>query len=296
MNQPPDNFVAATTFESDDPFAYKRAADPDRRVKDRPRDPFQFAYNPDEWGIDYRGRLVPQISHIAMGVGNGAVDPQTGDTTQHRRELEARGWRFVPLDFLGDGSYVRRYRNTKGQAVHRSVFAVPTAGAPGLPTRWVPDQEAIDGFIELMRLRGLIEQPRPEVVAQLIEQQEHRLDNYLKKAPTDDSRRADLYKRRIEGCEAALATLRTELEKSEREHGRRAATGRDMVSRALKAARGEAVAAPEAPAASPLDRARARAAGQAVPIPEAAADPGDPDDGAPSLEPPPAKRTRTKGA
>lgn len=217
--------------------AKKEAAN---RVNDLPRPNFIFFYCPDDWHVDFRGKLMPTVVHISKEPGSGAVSPD-GDFAPQELALKKRG--FLPIDhevIAADTDYVAPYRNRKGRVVHRTVFQRPYATVEGV-TNWAFDQDAWDDFIALLRAKGVIRRPRPEILSGMLEQQRELLRN--KRSPrTDDGEAIERYNEKIKRIHAAIDVLTAEVAASEKEYGKSAAPGRVVVLDQLKAARAEAEA------------------------------------------------------
>lgn len=196
------------------------------RVKDLPRGNFMFFYHPDEWAMDHRGRLMPTVIHCSKDPGSGAV-AANGDFTPAELEYRKRGWLPIPHETLGEVDYVAPYRNTKGKMVHRTIFQRGYNTAEGT-TRWAFDQEAWDAFIALLRKRGLIKQPRPEVVSGLLEAAQEALRN-IRAPRSDDGEKMERYLERVEVLKRQIAVLCDELGASYEAHGRPSSPGRSKV-------------------------------------------------------------------
>lgn len=224
----------STVFTAEESPNVTRRRDAAGRVNDRPRDNFMMFYHPDEWGIDYRGKLFPQISHMSKGVGCGAVDPQTGDFTAAQAEYQQRGFVPIPHDVLGeDWDYVVAYRNRKGQRVCRTAFQTPHQSSPSSPTMWEHDQEAADAFIEALRAMKIIKPPRPEVLRNMLSQQQTLLAT--KKTPrTDDGAAMERYNARIARIQTAIKTLEKEIVDAIAYYGETPSPARDVVRSKLR--------------------------------------------------------------
>lgn len=222
------------------------AADAAGRVSDRPRGNFVFGYHPEEWQMDVAGRLVPVIVHLSRDPGINGVGPD-GSFRSAKVQYEERGYVLIPHDVLGDTDYVAPYLNKKGAKVHRTLFQTGYNDATG-NTQWAFDQEAWDAFIDLLRERGVIAQPRPEVLHGLLEQVRQTLAN--KRIPrSDDQSKVDSYNMQCDLLKAQIATLEREHVKSVQVHGQGSSPGRSVVLELLgrqKAA--DIVAAPAADA------------------------------------------------
>jgi hypothetical protein len=239
----------------------KAARDAENRVKDSPRGNFIFAYHPDEWVLDHRGRLVPTIVHLSKEPGDGGVGAD-GDFMPAELQYRKRGWQLIPHDILGKQDYVALYRNVRGKRVHRTIFQEGYNTAAGT-TEWAFDEDGWVMFLGLLRKKGLIKQPRPKVVAGLLRTQQELLEDKLKREPnTDSGVKHERWEKAVQTIRDGIRTLERELEKSYEVYGRPQSIGRSSVQDLLEQLE-EEEGASDPETAAILQRTRAqRAAAQ----------------------------------
>lgn len=205
--------------------------DAQNRVNCGPSDNFAMAYHPDEWAMDVRGRLRPTIVQLSKAPGVGPVGAR-GDFRAAKAWYESQGYVVLPHNLLGATDYVAPYRNKKGALVHRTIFQVGYNDATGT-TKWSFDQEAYDAFIELLRKRGIVQQPKPQIIVGLIEQTKSILEN--KRQPrVDDAEKIERYNEQVAILRKQLTTLEAELVESYKVHGHPASQGRSSILRLLE--------------------------------------------------------------
>jgi hypothetical protein len=242
------------------PQAFTAGADPNlapiedakNRVNDMPRGNFQFAYHPDDWQLNQDAELVPVISHMPKTPGCNGVD-KNGDFTPARIRYENLGYRLINHDVL-PGGYVAVYRNKKGSKVHRTVFQ-RGHDFQGV-THWLHDGKAWSGFIKLLRQRGIIQQPKPEVVLAMLKIKRQVYEG-MRQPRVDDAAGLTRYNEKVERMQREIATLEREMKASEELYGEATSPVRDTVLAELAALADEPVPVPETKA--PETKARRRA-------------------------------------
>jgi hypothetical protein len=186
------------------------------RVKEFPYGNFMLMVHPLDWQMHVSGQLRPVIVQIGKEVGNGAVS-RRGNANAHRLEHEQRGYVMIPHDLLGD-DYVQVYRNEHGKKVHVTVFQVPVPGLDG--TTWEFRAEAYEKFLKLLKLRGIVKAPQPQVVRKLLNDQRHLQSEELKRGPrAQTAEMVDKYERTMRKLTETIAYLEGELAASIRIYG-----------------------------------------------------------------------------
>jgi hypothetical protein len=222
------------------------------RVACPPSDNFMLAYHPDEWMLDARGRLIPVLVQLSKAPGVCGVTAD-GSFRAAKAAYEERGWVLLPHDVLDGQDYVALYRNRKGARVHRTVFQYGYNDATGT-TKWGVDRKAYEAFITFLRRRGFIKQPRPQIVAGLLEATRETLKN--KRQPrTDDHSKVEAYNEQCEILRTQIATLEAELATSIETYGAEEAPARGRVLHLLESlAADDDAAEQDAPAAQPAPK------------------------------------------
>lgn len=213
----------------------QRQADVGGRVKDLPRPNFVLYYHPAEWQLTAEGELTPSISHMSIAPGAGA--DERGNFELRAAELARRGYVRIPHDVLGDAlpDYVAKYTNQRGKGVHRTVFQQPYNDATG-NTRWRTDMEAVRAFVRVLRKRGVVARPRPEVVEGVLIAQQRMLDRLAKVRPADTEQAKARHEAKLQRMERAIAYLQRELEESADVYGRPSSPARSLLADLLDAA------------------------------------------------------------
>ncbi|MCP4962776.1 MAG: hypothetical protein GY925_26350 [Actinomycetia bacterium] len=212
----------------------QKQQDAANRVNDLPRGNYMFATNPEDWQVSGSNppRLVPVVTHVSKEAGNCGVDTY-GNFAPAEAYYKRNGITLIPHDVLEGLDYVAPYTNKKGAKVHRSIFQTGYQDPAGV-TQWTFDQEAWDGFLDLLRDRGIIKQPRPQVVEGLITVREQRLAS-MRAPAVSDGEKYRQYEEECESIRGAIKMLKAEHEKSVAAWGAPKSPGRSKVRAALDA-------------------------------------------------------------
>lgn len=197
---------------------------------------FEFMWNPNEWGMNVDGKLLPTVIHAPKKRGvNGFGYFKRWEEV--RVQYERLGWRRLDkaqvAKFLRDpndpedvGGYTAEYTNQRGQTVYRTIFQAEWKDASGT-SHWSHDGEAWAEFIEACIELGLIERPKPEVVRGLLESAKRYLDR-LRKPATDDPVQIQRWQEKVERGARNIQLLEEHLRQSREVHGVNAAPVRTI--------------------------------------------------------------------